>query len=448
MCVDYRKLNQLTGKDQYPLPRIDDIFISLHDAHCFLSLDLLMGYHQIPVPAEDRPKTAFVTHKGLFVFTVMPFGLCNAPATFQRLMDTIFRNNIGSDIAVYLDDLLLYALLKHELLPVFDRTLEQLIVAGLKCKPKKCQIFPKEMHYLGHVISKGTIAADRSKLDKVREWPFPNTGVEMASFLGLCNYYRRLIPHYAEAAVPLYKQTNENAIVASDELRASFAALKKELCDSVSVRIPNPERPFIVETDASLIAVGAVLKQSDTEEYPTLFYSMALNPAQRNYSTYERELLAVVKACDAFRVFLLGNDFLLRTDHRALAAIFNSPLSTSSRVSKWLLALQPFCFKIEIIPGKENVVADSLSRIPWPITEGPSEVQFELVEGDDDDSSQTESIEDVAELAIEVAEPDPVLGVRNLLGVDLTCVAIESLQETQRNEPDLQTLRCWIERKS
>ena len=132
MCVDYRQLNQLTIKDAYPLPRIDEIFTSLHNAFCFVALDLLMGYHQIPVREEDRPKTAFITHKGLYVFNVMPFGLCNAPATFQRVMDTIFREQIGKDLAAYLD-----ALRHIEMLPIFDRTLGQLIDAGLKCKPRK-----------------------------------------------------------------------------------------------------------------------------------------------------------------------------------------------------------------------------------------------------------------------------------------------------------------------
>ena len=154
-------------------------------------------------------------------------------------------------------------------------------------------------------------------------------------FLGLCNYYRRLIPHFAEWAEPLCKQVLEGKVLSSEVLETAFAKLKGELCDSVALQLPNPDKLFVVETDASIHAVGAVLLQSEGEqEYSTLFYSQALNPAQRNYSTYERELLAVVKACDAFRVYLFGREFILRTDHAALSAIFNSPLSSTSRVAK------------------------------------------------------------------------------------------------------------------
>ena len=184
-----RQLNQITIKHAYPLPGIDEIFTSLHNAFCFVALDLLMGYHQIPVREEDRPKTALITHKGLYVFNVMPFRLCNAPATFQRLMDGIFRDQIGNDLAAYLDDLLPYAIRHVEMLPILDRTLGQLIDAGLKCKPLKCQVFPDSIQYLGHIIKEGKISADRSKLDKIREWPFPKTGNHMASFLELGNYY-------------------------------------------------------------------------------------------------------------------------------------------------------------------------------------------------------------------------------------------------------------------
>ena len=161
--------NQMTIKDAYPLPRIDEIFTSIHNVFCFVALDQLMGYDQIPVREEDRPKTAFITHKGLYVFNVMPFGLCNAAATFQRLMDGIFRDQIGKDLAAYLDDLLMYALRHVEMLRILDRILGQLIDAGLKCKPRKCQMFPDSIQYLGHIIKDVKIAADRSKLDKIRE---------------------------------------------------------------------------------------------------------------------------------------------------------------------------------------------------------------------------------------------------------------------------------------
>ena len=368
MCVDFRQLNDQTIKDAYPLPRIDDIFTSLHSAHCFIALDLLMGYHQILVAELDRPKTAFITHKGLFVYNKMPFGLCNAAATFQRLMDTIFRAHLGIDTSAYLDDVLTYAPEFREILPLFERNLKILIQTGLKCKPRNCQLFDKTLIYLGHVLSHGTIAPDQSKLDKVRSWPFPTTGLEVLSFLGLCNYYRKFIPNFAEMADALYKVANESFVIPTDKLIDSFTQLKESLCSATLLRLPNPNLEFILETDASLIAVGAVLKQKENEEHPTVsFYSQSLSSSQRNYSTYERELFAVVRACEAFRVYLHGKPFLLRTDHRALCGLFSSSLQTSSRVVKWVMRLQPFKFTIQIVKGKENIVADALSRIPWKI---------------------------------------------------------------------------------
>ena len=219
----------MTIKDANPLPRIDEIFTSLHKAYCFLALDLLIGYHQMHVREEDRPKTAFFTHKGLYVFTVIPFGLCNARATFQRLMDCIFRDQIGKDLAAYVDDLLMYELRHAEILTILDRTLGQLIDAGWKCKPSKCQAFPDSIQYLGHIINDGKIASDRSRLDKIREWPFGKRSNDMASFLGLCNYYRRLIPHFAEYDEPLYKQVLELKVTASEVLEKAFLKVKDEV---------------------------------------------------------------------------------------------------------------------------------------------------------------------------------------------------------------------------
>ena len=181
-----------------------------------------MGYQQIPVRAEDRPKTAFITHKGLYLFTAMPFGQGYAPGTFQRLMACIFRQQIGKDLPAYLDDL-----------------------------------------HLGHIIKEVKIAADRSKLDKIREWPFPTSGNEMASFLGLYNYYRCLIPHFAEYAEPIYKQVLELKVTAAAVLETAFAKLKDELCDGVALKLPNPDKPFVMDTYASIHAVGAVLLQSE-----------------------------------------------------------------------------------------------------------------------------------------------------------------------------------------
>ena len=299
----------------------------------------------------------------------------------------------------------------------------QLLEAGLKGKPRKCQIFPESIQYFGHVVCKRIIAADQYKLDRIREWRVPTTGTEMASFHDLCNYYRLLISHFADDEVALYKLTSELRVVPTPELSDAFAKWKSDLSESIALKLPNPEKPFMLETDGSSVAVGAVLKQMNGEEVSTLFSSLALNSSQRNYSSYERELLAVVKACEAFRVFLLGRHFILRTDDKTLEAIFSSATRVWSRVAKCKLALQPFDCAMEEIPAKENVLAYSLSRIPWALTLPNSDTSVDFVELVDADS------ESPSEVGSEIS---------------LRLVAIDTRRQHQSQETDKPKLQQWI----
>ena len=205
MCVDYRDLNAQTEKDAFPLPRIDQVWPVLAKAKYFASLDLLMGYHQVGMEPKDRYKTAFLTHRGLYVYNVMPFGLCNAPATFQRLMEKVLGPLVGHGVLVYLDDVLLYAEEPNELVELLRKVLKLLEAAGLKCKASKCFLFAEQIQYLGHVVSREGIRPEPVKLDKILQWPRPETGVGLAGFLGLCNYYRELVPAFANASDNLYK---------------------------------------------------------------------------------------------------------------------------------------------------------------------------------------------------------------------------------------------------
>ena len=368
MCVDYRDLNAQTEKDAYPLPRIDGVWPTLSKAKYFASLDLLMGYHQVGMAEKDRYKTAFLTHRGLFVYNVMPFGLCNAPATFQRLMEKILGPLVGNGVLVYLDDVLLYAEDAKHLLELLRKVLKLLSAAGLKCKPSKCSLFSESIQYLGHVVSREGIRPIPVKLDQILRWPRPETGVGLASFLGLCNYYRDLVPSFAHASDALYKISKSRSIVWTSELNEQFENLKKLILSAPVVRLPNVENDFILETDASHTAVGAVLKQSFADtglEHPVGFFSRTLSGSERNYGAYELEMYAVVRAMEHFRMFLVGKSFLLRTDHAALANLLRRDLPPTSRVERWILRLSEYTFRIEHQSGKDNVMADVLSRLPF-----------------------------------------------------------------------------------
>ena len=372
MCVDYRDLNAQTEKDAFPLPRIDQVWPVLAKAKYFASLDLLMGYHQVGMEPKDRYKTAFLTHRGLYVYNVMPFGLCNAPATFQRLMEKVLGPLVGQGVLVYLDDVLLYTESPEELVELLRKVLKLLGVAGLKCKASKCFLFTEQIQYLGHIVSREGIRPEPVKLDKISQWPRPETGVGLAGFLGLCNYYRELVPAFAHASDDLYKLSKTKSIIWTSELTAKFEELKSLMLSAPVVRLPVVEHDFILETDASRVAVGAVLKQRflDTGlEHPVGFFSRALTGSERNYGAYELEMYAVVRAVEHFRMFLLGRDFLLRTDHAALGKLLRRDLPPTSRVERWILRLSEYVFRIEHKPGVENVIADVLSRLPFASSE-------------------------------------------------------------------------------
>ena len=260
----------------------------------------------------------------------------------------------------------------------------------------------------------------------------PSTGLEMLSFLGLCNYYRNLIPHFADFASPLYAVGRDREIKLSQTISENFEKLKFAACRVPSIRIPNPDKPFIVETDASIVAIGAVLKQEGKKgEYPVSFYSQGLTKPERNYSTYERELYAVVKACEAFRVFLLGNTFTLRTDHKALAALFNSHFKNSSRIVKWILRLQEYPFTIEYFAGNENIVADALSRIPWPMQ--IIENSHENSDSDEEFGLLCNDMVDADEAFLSVVSPEPVVSVQ-----------MGDLRYHQMEDTELDIVKQWI----
>ena len=366
-CIDYRLINKITRKDAYPLPRIDAMLDSFKGAKYFCTLDLNCAYWQIQMHKQDKAKTAFTTHLGLWEFNVMPYGLCNAPATFERLMENVLRDLIDKACLVYLDDIVVYGSTVFETLTNLQKVFDCLRKAGLTLKPKKCDLFQTSVKFLGHVISETGIATDPSKVQVVKDWPQPTKLTHVRSFLGFSGYYRRFIPDYAHIAAPLTMLTKKSTkFVWGTAQEEAFNRLKHLLSSAPVMAHPNPDEEFIVDTDASNVGIGGVLSQIvDGEERVVAYASRCLSQTQRNYCTTKRELLAVVVfVTQTFRHYLWGvKSFRLRTDHASLRWLVNFK-NPEGVLAHWISALSEFNPVIEHRSGHRHGNADGLSRIP------------------------------------------------------------------------------------
>ena len=364
-CVDYRALNKVTKKDEYPLPRIEDMLDALGGAAYFTSLDLASGYWQVEMKPEDREKTAFITQFRTFQFKVMPFGLCNAPATFQRLMDEVLQGILWDFVVVYLDDLNIYSRdfnghLMH-LRDVFDRLRQ----AGLRLNPEKCKFISSELIFLGHVIDQQGIRTDPEKVEKVKNFPIPKTLTQLRSFLGLASYYRKFIKGFSGIAGPLNKLLKKNVIFHwTVQQQQAFEDLKNRLTSSLILIYPDWTKEFVLFTDASTFALGAVLAQKDhkNQDRVVAYASRSLLPAEKNYTATELECLAAVWAITKFHHYVHGKHFTLITDHSALCHLFNVT-TPNGRIARWVMKLQAYDFTTEHRSGKKHQNVDSLSRI-------------------------------------------------------------------------------------
>ncbi|KAJ9519141.1 hypothetical protein QJQ45_007703 [Haematococcus lacustris] len=364
MCIDYRQLNKITIRDQYPLPRIDDLFDQLAGKTVFSSLDLQAGYHQIRIPAEDVPKTAFRTPMGHYQFKVLCFGLTNAPATFQRVMNEAFAEVINDCALVYLDDILVMSKDSEEHLVHLRRVFDLLRKNKFYAKLSKCEFMQRTLKFLGHIISAQGISVDPCKVTAISEWPVPTSLKTLQSFLGAANYVRKFVHNFSTIAAPLTNLTGPKKesfpwkAWPQAELDA-FNALKQAISNVPMLKLPDHSKPFQVHCDASLEGIGAVLMQ---DGYPLAYYSRKLIPAEINYTTGEQELLALVSACQQWRCYLEGVPFTLYTDHKPLISL---PTQTilSRRQTRWMEFLARFSYTIEYLPGISNP-ADPLSRIP------------------------------------------------------------------------------------
>lgn len=369
-CVDYRALNKVTVKNRYPLPRVDDLLDRLAKARVFSSLDLASGFWQIPLAEEDKHKTAFNTPLGQYEWNVMPFGLCNAPSTFQHMMDTVLRDFITEGFVVcYLDDILIASATEQEHLAHLERVFERLGQEGLYCKPHKCTFMQAELKFLGFIIGHGMRSVDPAVKSAVADWPVPGTLTELRSFVGFANFYRTFIDNFSGLTAPLTSLMSDKvdfpAKLFGQHLSA-FAATRDALVSAPPMRLFDPDQPLLrvrLRTDASGFAVGAVLEQDFGSGFqPVAYHSKKLNDAQRNYSTYDRELLAVVEAARTWRCYLLGVPFTCVTDHATLRHLMTQPEVSTGRRVRWLDQLSEYDMDIVYEPGHSNP-ADALSRL-------------------------------------------------------------------------------------
>ena len=325
----------------------------------------MSGYWQVPLDDDAKDKSAFCTREGLWRWKVLPFGLTAAPATFQRLMERVLQGLHWKSLLLYLDDVIIIGNTFQQHYDNLVEVLNRLRQAGLKLKPSKCHLFQKEVIYLGHVVSSTGVSTDPEKISAVADWPVPKNLTELQSFLGLTGYYRQYVEGFATKARPLTKLTGKNVkFYWTDECQDAFDSLKQALLTAPVLGYPDPALHYILDTDASLSGVGAVLSQvQNGNERVISYYSRALSPSQQNYCVTRRELLAVVKAVAHFRPYLYGKEFRIRTDHASLLWLCRRT-TPSAQVARWLEILSEFSFTIEHRPGVKHGNADSLSRRP------------------------------------------------------------------------------------
>lgn len=369
-CVDYRKLNAITNCDVYPLPRLDDALDRLKGARYFSTLDLLSGYWQVPVHPDDAEKTAFVTPDGLYQFNRMPFGLSNAPATFQRLMDRVLGHLKWTMALVYLDDVIVYAATFEEHQRRLKLVLEALTSAGLRLKPKKCFFGFAEVTYLGHVVSRHGIRPDPEKLKALTAYEAPTTAKELKSFLGFASYFRRFIPDFAKRSAPLTALLKKNAPWSwTQAQQLAFLDVKHALLEPPTLAHYDESAPIVLHTDASQDGLGAVLLQEDESgDHKVLAYaSRQLSDVERRRHSSELECLAVVWAVEKFRPYLYGRHFTIVTDNSALTWL-QSAKHLNAKIARWSLQLQEYNFTIVHRRGSAHQDADFLSRHPCSVT--------------------------------------------------------------------------------
>lgn len=382
--IDFRDLNRKTIEDKYPLPRIEEILDSLGKCQYFSTLDLAQGFYQIEMDERSLEKTAFSVNNQHLMFKRMCFGLKNAPATFQRVMDNVLRPFLFKFCFVYIDDVIIFSKSLEEHVQHLTLVLQRLREVNLKVQLDKTEFLHKEVAFLGHLVTQDGIKPNPEKISVMKQYPIPISQKEIKQYLGLAGFYRKFIKDFSKIAYPITRCLKKGAkIDINDPYKDSFEQLKVLLTNAPVLAYPDFTQQFTLTTDASNIAIGSVLSQKG---HPIAYHSRTLNPAERNYSTIEKELLSIVDSCKHFRPYLWGQKFIIESDHRPLQWLF-SLKDPSSRLYRWKVKLEAFNFDIRYVKGQTNFVADALSRIEVNALDGDAISNAAIVP---DDNYQTE----------------------------------------------------------
>jgi hypothetical protein len=359
MCVDCRAINNITVKYRHPIPRLDDMLDELHGSCIFSKIDLKSGYHQIRIKEGDEWKTAFKTKYGLYEWLVMPFGLTNAPSTFMRLMNHVLRAFIGRFVVVYFDDILIYSKNLDDHVVHVKSVLDVLRKERLFANLKKCTFYTDKLVFLGFVVSAQGIQVDEEKVRAIQDWPSPTSVGNVRSFHGLASFYRRFVKDFSSLAAPLTEVIKKNVGFRwGEEQEKAFQIIKEKLTNAPLLSLPNFSKTFEIECDASGVGIGAVLMQ---EGRPIAYFCEKLSGAALNYPTYDKELYALVRALETWQHYLWPKEFVIHTDHESLKHL-KGQHKLNKRHARWVEFIETFPYVIRYKQGKENVVADALSR--------------------------------------------------------------------------------------
>jgi hypothetical protein len=384
-CWDLRRVNDLIVTDAHPLPLPENMFDELVGCKLFSKMDLTKGFWQIPMEEASKAILAMATPLGLYEPNFMPFGMKNAPAVFQREMQRVLKDRLGKGVMVFIDDILIFSRTVEEHAALVQWVLQRLQEEGYYAHPDKCEFFQREVSFLGHMISEQGVAVQQHKVKAIQGWPKLTTMKEVRSFLGMTGYYRKFIEKYSEIALPLTRLThNDVKFTWGEAEQAAFDCLKEKLSSADVLAHPDPQRQYIIHTDASEFAIAGVLsqEQKDGSVRPVAYYSRKMSGAETRYSSiYEKELLALVRAVEQWRCYLEGNahPVLLLTDHKGLTWL-NSTAELSGRQARWVEKLAELEYKVTHVAGTDNVVADALSR--RGDYEGPPVTEVAVEEGD------------------------------------------------------------------